>query len=60
MPRTAENLIGGFIALLPGGEATYKKLAEAGVIADAAAQIEGAITRLGITPDLIIGTFRAI
>jgi len=60
VPRTAENLIGGFIALLPGGEATYKKLAEAGVIADAAAQIEGAITRLGITPDLIIGTFRGI
>jgi hypothetical protein len=60
VPRTAENLIGGFIALLPGGEATYQKLAEAGVIADAAAKIEGAIARLGITPDLIIGTFRAI
>ncbi len=58
--RTAENLIGGFIALLPGGEATYQKLAEAGVIADAAAQIEGAMARLGITPDLIIGTFRNI
>ncbi|HET9516276.1 MAG TPA: DUF4157 domain-containing protein, partial [Actinoplanes sp.] len=42
VPRTAENLIGGFIALLPGGEATYQKLAEAGVIADAGAQIEGA------------------
>ena len=49
VPRTAENLIGGFIALLPGGEATYQKLAEAGVIADAAAQIEGAMARLGIT-----------
>ncbi len=58
--RTAENVIGGFIALLPGGEATYQKLAEAGVIADAAGQIEGALARLGITPDLIIGTFRAI
>ncbi|MFI5891565.1 DUF4157 domain-containing protein [Actinoplanes sp. NPDC051513] len=60
VPRTAENLIGGFIALLPGGEATYKKLAEAGVIADAAAQIEGAIGRLGISLDMIVGTFRAI
>ncbi|MFF5287939.1 eCIS core domain-containing protein [Paractinoplanes globisporus] len=60
VPRTAENLIGGFIALLPGGEATYKKLAEAGVIAEAAAQIEGAISRLGISLDMIVGTFKAI
>ncbi|MGX6606291.1 eCIS core domain-containing protein [Micromonosporaceae bacterium Da 78-11] len=58
--RSAENLIGGFIALLPGGEATYKKLSEAGVIADAAAQIEGAMARLGITPELIVTTFRSI
>ena len=58
--RSAENLIGGFIALLPGGEATYKKLSEAGVITDAAAQIEGAMTRLGITPELIVTTFQAI
>ena len=31
--RTAENLIGGFIALLPNGEATYQQLAQSGVIA---------------------------
>ncbi|WP_433292404.1 eCIS core domain-containing protein [Actinoplanes sp. CA-030573] len=60
VPRTAENLIGGFIALLPGGEATYQKLAEAGVIAEAAAKIEGAMSRLGISVDMIVGTFRAI
>src|SRR3954452_146843 len=60
VPRTAENLIGGFIALLPGGEATYQKLAEAGVIAEAAAKIEGAMSRLGISIDMITGTFRAI
>ena len=60
VPRTAENLIGGFIALLPGGEATYQKLAEAGVIAEAAAKIEGAMSRLGIGLDMITGTFRAI
>ena len=34
VPRTAENLIKGFITLLPGGEATYDQLAESGVIAD--------------------------
>ena len=60
VPRTAENLIGGFIALLPGGEATYQKLAEAGVIADAAAQIEGAMARLGISLDLIVTTFLGV
>jgi hypothetical protein len=60
VPRTAENLIGGFIALLPGGEETYRKLAEAGVIADAAAQIEGAMSRLGISLDMITGTFLSI
>ncbi|WP_213009737.1 eCIS core domain-containing protein [Paractinoplanes toevensis] len=60
VPRTAENLIGGFVALLPGGEATYKKLAEAGVIAEAGAQIEGAMARLGISTEMIVGTFRGI
>ena len=60
VPRTAENLIGGFIALLPGGEETYKKLAEAGVIADAGAQIEAAMGRLGISTDMIVGTFKAV
>ena len=60
VPRTAENVIGGFIALLPGGEATYQKLAEAGVIAEAAAKIESAMSRLGIGLDTITGTFRAI
>ncbi|BCB76393.1 hypothetical protein GCM10022251_24100 [Phytohabitans flavus] len=58
--RSAENLIGGFIALLPGGEETYRKLAEAGVIADAGAQIEGAMGRLGISLDMITGTFLSI
>ncbi|MEV6596429.1 DUF4157 domain-containing protein [Actinoplanes sp. NPDC051346] len=60
VPRTAENLIGGFIALLPGGEQTYQKLAEAGVIAEAGAQIEAAIGRLGISLDMIVGTFKAV
>jgi hypothetical protein len=60
VPRTAENLIGGFIALLPGGEETYRKLAEAGVIADAAAQIEGAMSRLGISLDMIVNTFLGV
>ena len=40
VPRTAENLIKGFITLLPDGEATYEQLAESGVIGAAAERIE--------------------
>lgn len=57
--RTAENLIGGFVELVAGPE-TYAKLAEAGVIADAAQRIESEMTRLNITWALITETFRAI
>ncbi|MBP2326783.1 hypothetical protein JOF56_007168 [Kibdelosporangium banguiense] len=60
VPRTAANLIGGFIALLPNGEATYQQLAESGVIDDAAGRIESAMARLNITTDLITGTFLGI
>ena len=58
--RNATNLIRGFITLLPGGEETYDKLAEAGVIADAAAEIESSMAELGISTDLITGIFTGI
>ena len=57
VPLTAENLIGGFITLMPGGDATYQQLAETGVIGEAAARIESAMATLGITSDLITSTF---
>jgi Domain of unknown function (DUF4157) len=57
VPLTAENLIAGFITLLPGGEATYQQLAETGVIGEAAGRIESAMATLGITPELITTTF---
>jgi hypothetical protein len=60
VPRTAENLIKGFITLLPNGEATYEQLAQSGVIAEAAAQIETAMSTLGISWELIVSTFRGI
>ncbi|MEQ4208807.1 DUF4157 domain-containing protein [Actinopolymorpha sp. B9G3] len=58
--RTAENLIKGFITLLPGGEATYDQLAESGVIGSAAERIETEMTRLGISVELITSTFLGI
>ncbi|MFI2758902.1 DUF4157 domain-containing protein [Streptomyces echinatus] len=60
VPRNAENLIKGFITLLPGGDATYSQLAESGVIGQAAARIESEMARLGISADLIVNTFRGI
>lgn len=60
VPRTAENLIKGFITLLPDGEATYNQLAESGVIGEAAGRIEGEMTRLGISLEMITGLFLGI
>jgi phage-related protein len=60
VPRTAENLIKGFITLLPGGEETYNQLAESGVIGDAASRIEGEMARLGISLEMITGLFLGI
>ena len=58
--RTAENLIKGFITLLPNGEATYQQLAESGVVGSAAERIEGEMARLGISLEMITGLFRGI
>jgi len=60
VPRTATNLIKGFITLLPGGEATYDQLAQAGVISDAAAEIESAMAVLGISMEMVTGLFLGI
>jgi hypothetical protein len=60
VPRSAENLIRGFITLLPGGNATYDQLAESGVIGQAAANIEGAMAELGISWEMVTGLFRGI
>lgn len=58
--RTAENLIRGFITLLPGGAAMYDQLAESGAIAQAGARIDGAVESLGISWELVTSTFRGV
>ncbi|MEU9001675.1 DUF4157 domain-containing protein [Streptomyces sp. NPDC048551] len=58
--RNAQNLIKGFITLLPDGEATYEQLASSGVIEEAAARIESEMDRLGISTELITSTFRGV
>jgi hypothetical protein len=58
--RTPENLIRGFITLLPGGGEIYERLAESGTIAEAGARIEGAMASLGISLEFIVGLFTGI
>jgi Domain of unknown function (DUF4157) len=60
VPRTAENLIKGFITLMPNGEATYDQLAQSGVIGDAAGRIEGEMARLGISLEMVSALFHGI
>jgi len=60
VPPTAENLIRGFITLLPNGQAIYARLAESGTVAQAAARIQGAVEELGISWEFIVGIFTGI
>jgi hypothetical protein len=60
VPRTPENIIRGFITLLPGGNAIYERLAESGTIAEAGARIEGAMAELGISWPFVVGLFTGI
>ena len=57
VPRTAENIIRGFLSLLPGGEEKFKTMKESGAIDRATSWIEGAIGELGLTWKYIKGLF---
>ena len=60
VPRTPENIIKGFITLLPGGNETYQQLQESGAIGRAAGRIDRAIAELGISWGFIVGLFTGI
>lgn len=55
--RTAENLIHGFMVLVPGGEAQFEKLKESGAIERAGSWLESAIEELNITREYIRNLF---
>ncbi|WDE09538.1 eCIS core domain-containing protein [Thalassomonas haliotis] len=57
VPRTAENIIHGFLSLLPGGEEKFQTMKESGAIDRATSWIEGAIAELGFTWKYIKGLF---
>ena len=47
VPRTAVNIIRGFITLIPGGDAIYERLAETGIVAEARRPDRGGDRRAG-------------
>lgn len=59
IPRTVENIIKGFFSLMENGEQKFEQLKESGAIARTTSWMSGAIERLGITWDYIVGLFRA-
>ncbi len=60
VPRTPSNLIRAFITLLPNGDQVFEQLSQSGVIADAAGRIESEMVRLGISWEMVSGTFHAL
>lgn len=49
MPRTAENLIGGFLGLLPGGTLLFDRLKETQALTEAFDWVRGRLSSLDIT-----------
>ena len=60
VPRTPTNLIRAFVTLLPNGDQVFEQLSQSGVIADAAGRIESEMVRLGVSWEMVSGTFHAI
>ena len=58
IPRTIENIIKGFFSLMENGEQKFKKLKQSGAIGQMTSWMSGAIERLGITWDYIVGLFK--
>lgn len=59
VPRTMENVIKGFFSLMPNGEQQFKKLKKSGAITQMTSWMSGAIERLNISWETIVGLFKA-
>ncbi len=55
--RTTENIIRGFMGLVPGGESRFQELKESGVIEQAVSQIEALVQELNMTPQAMVQLF---
>jgi hypothetical protein len=57
VPRTVENIIKGFMSLLPGGDEQFNQMQETGVIPQAAQKIEALMGSLGISWEFVVSLF---
>ena len=57
VPFTMENVIRGFMSLMPGGEEQYNQLRESGAIERTTSRIRGAIARLNLSVTAVIQLF---
>ncbi|MEO1438074.1 MAG: DUF4157 domain-containing protein, partial [Bacteroidota bacterium] len=60
VPRTVENIIRGFMSLMPGGEAQFQQMKATGAIGQAAGRIEKAMDTLGISWEFIVNLFTGL
>ncbi|HYN93726.1 MAG TPA: hypothetical protein VES42_07735, partial [Pilimelia sp.] len=58
VPRTAAAIVGGFLALMPGGAAMRDNLARSGALERAGAWFEAEVPKLGLTWEAIRGLFQ--
>lgn len=59
-PRTVENIIRGFMGLIPGGETKFQQLKQTGVIPQAVQRIEALMAELGISWAMVKNLFSSI
>lgn len=57
VPRTTENIIRGFMGLLPGGEEQFQQMKETGAIEQTVSRIDAAVATLNFSWAYITGLF---
>ncbi|SEG25554.1 eCIS core domain-containing protein [Algoriphagus boritolerans] len=57
VPRTTENIIRGFMGLMPGGEEQFQQMKETGAIEQTVSRIDAAVATLNFTWAYITGLF---
>jgi len=57
VPRTTENIIRGFMGLMPGGEEQFQQMKETGAIEQTVSRIDSAVATLNFTWAYITGLF---
>ncbi|WP_051260814.1 eCIS core domain-containing protein [Algoriphagus marincola] len=60
VPRTTENIIRGFMGLMPGGEEQYQQMKETGAIEQTVSRVEAAVATLNFTWEYITGLFMTL